>query len=338
MQFISYAQNFEDVMLWRALKNEKPGLYIDVGACDPRYDSVTCAFYERGWRGINVEPIQDSFTRIVRGRPDEINLQVALHEYVGTARMYSVDRGSGLSTLEKEFANRCRFGGREVTEIEVPVTTLANICREYVTQAIHFLKIDVEGMEASVLAGGDFDNFRPWIILLEATKASACDQILSKVAYQFVYYDGLNRFYIAAEHFNKFSPAFNTPPNIFDDMITFREIRVLKQLEAANGLLEEKQKAYGKARQELESCQQELFETNRHAAWLSQKCAMLERTTVNGLVKWLLKRSSINRLIKWLLRCSIVNRLIKWLLKRKYLTSTAYFKKAQQIIRYFKYI
>ncbi|HZF37393.1 MAG TPA: FkbM family methyltransferase, partial [Blastocatellia bacterium] len=46
MSFISYAQNFEDVMLWRALKHIDRGFYIDVGANDPDLDSVTKAFYE----------------------------------------------------------------------------------------------------------------------------------------------------------------------------------------------------------------------------------------------------------------------------------------------------
>lgn len=40
MAFISYAQNFEDVMLWRALKLFGPGRYIDVGANHPSQDSV----------------------------------------------------------------------------------------------------------------------------------------------------------------------------------------------------------------------------------------------------------------------------------------------------------
>jgi hypothetical protein len=32
MSFISYAQNHEDVMLYRALREVKEGFYIDVGA------------------------------------------------------------------------------------------------------------------------------------------------------------------------------------------------------------------------------------------------------------------------------------------------------------------
>ena len=57
MSIISYAQNFEDVMLWRALGQIEHGFYIDIGAQDPIIDSVSLAFYEHGWRGIHVEPM-----------------------------------------------------------------------------------------------------------------------------------------------------------------------------------------------------------------------------------------------------------------------------------------
>ena len=77
MTFISYAQNLEDVMLYRALKDVHKGFYIDVGAQDPVFDSVTNAFYERGWRGINIEPLQQWFDRLTAYRPDDINLQLA---------------------------------------------------------------------------------------------------------------------------------------------------------------------------------------------------------------------------------------------------------------------
>ena len=64
MPFISYAQNMEDVLLWRALHDVQAGFYIDVGAADPRLDSVTMAFYERGWHGINIDPKPDNITAL----------------------------------------------------------------------------------------------------------------------------------------------------------------------------------------------------------------------------------------------------------------------------------
>jgi len=38
---ISYAQNFEDVILERFFKGQKTGFYVDIGAADPVKDSVT---------------------------------------------------------------------------------------------------------------------------------------------------------------------------------------------------------------------------------------------------------------------------------------------------------
>ena len=75
--FISYAQNMEDVLLWRCFKDLENGTYIDVGANDPSEDSVTKAFYDRGWSGINIEPIQRHHDDLTAQRPRDINLRVA---------------------------------------------------------------------------------------------------------------------------------------------------------------------------------------------------------------------------------------------------------------------
>jgi hypothetical protein len=34
------------------------GFYVDVGANEPVCHSITKAFYERGWRGIDIEPVE----------------------------------------------------------------------------------------------------------------------------------------------------------------------------------------------------------------------------------------------------------------------------------------
>lgn len=88
--FVSYAQNFEDVMLWRALKHVESGFYIDVGANDPTLDSVTKAFYARCWHGINIEPTVFYFERLAHERPADINLRVAAGKEHGVLTLYEV--------------------------------------------------------------------------------------------------------------------------------------------------------------------------------------------------------------------------------------------------------
>ena len=80
MTFVSYARNFEDVLLWRALRGVKNGFYVDVGAAHPDTNSVTRAFYDRGWSGINVEPTVELSLRLKAARPRDINVQIALGE------------------------------------------------------------------------------------------------------------------------------------------------------------------------------------------------------------------------------------------------------------------
>ncbi|WP_321858879.1 FkbM family methyltransferase [Burkholderia cenocepacia] len=237
MKFVSYAQNFEDVMLWRALAKVERGFYIDVGASEPYADSVTAAFYERGWRGINIEPMSGPFGRLVEARPEDVNLEIAIENKRTAARYFAVDGGNGISTGVKALADSYRDSNWDVNQVTVAVTKLSDICEKYVgDRSIHFLKIDVEGSEREVLASADFDRFRPWIVLVEATEPNSpvpshydWEELLLNAKYRFVYFDGLNRFYIADEKFAELAPAFATPPNWFDGFVRAAEANAARK-------------------------------------------------------------------------------------------------------------
>ena len=67
----SYSQNFEDIILWRALEDVGKGFYIDIGAQSPIIDSVSKAFYEHAWRGVHIEPVTEYVNLLRIDRPDE---------------------------------------------------------------------------------------------------------------------------------------------------------------------------------------------------------------------------------------------------------------------------
>ena len=130
MTFISYAQNFEDVMLWRALKHVNNGFYIDVGANDPVIDSVTKAFYDAGWHGINIEPVSQWYKKLESDRPRDINLQIAAGAEEGELLIFELP-DTGLSTVDKAIAERHELErDYKKTEIKVPVKTLSEICKK----------------------------------------------------------------------------------------------------------------------------------------------------------------------------------------------------------------
>jgi FkbM family methyltransferase len=206
LRFTSYAQIHEDWVLLRALRHVPRGFYIDVGAQHPTVGSVTKLFYDRGWRGINIEPVSHWFDQLVEQRSRDINLRIAVDAVCGEAVLYEIPE-SGLSTTVAKFAERHRAAGWACRSRSVPTRSLAEICREYVQGEIHFLKIDAEGSEYRVLQGGDFARYRPWIVLIEATEPltdvpayQESEAVLVPAGYEFAGTDLLNRYYVAREH------------------------------------------------------------------------------------------------------------------------------------------
>ena len=120
MTFISYAQNYEDVILWRALRHIERGFYVDVGAADPDVESVTHAFYERGWSGINIEPLDEHFTKLVLARSRDTNLKVLVGRETGQ-RTFHAFSGTGLSTLDPEIAQAHQAAGFSGSAILMPM-------------------------------------------------------------------------------------------------------------------------------------------------------------------------------------------------------------------------
>lgn len=229
MTFISYAQNLEDVMLWRLLKHIDQGYYIDIGAAWPNEHSITKAFYDHGWHGINVEPNPVFFHQLEESRPRDQNLCLAVSDSEGSMVMNFLE-GTGLSTLDDAIAEKHQKAGWNLERHEVQVTTLKSLWHQYVPvgQAVHFLKVDVEGLEEAVLRCNDWLNNRPWIVVVESTlpmsqveSFESWEPILLASNYLFAYADGLNRFYLARER-TELLPAFKYPPNVFDDYVLSR--------------------------------------------------------------------------------------------------------------------
>lgn len=223
MTYITYSQNFEDVMLMRALKDVEVGFYIDIGAWHPSEHSVTKVFYDLGWSGINVEPTSKYFELLQRARPRDQNLKVLIGATHGAAKFYEID-GAGLSTVNYEDAQRHKQAGWASRETEVPMMTLSGLIEQYANdREIDFLKIDVEGNEEAVIESCDWAVFRPKILVIEAIDSvtlkprwGSWEQRLIDSKYLFAWFDGVNRFYVRAEN-RELLKYFAEPPNIFDD-------------------------------------------------------------------------------------------------------------------------
>lgn len=199
MRFYSYAQDSEDIVLFAVLQDVSNIFYIDVGANDPTYISVTKAFYERGGCGINIEPLRNMCQLLSEERPRDINLCIGIGAKEGEMELYCAGTASSfnadvIKNANLDCANRHRKKILTLTQV------YEFYCKE--KQPIHFCKIDVEGYEREVLKGCSFDIFRPWIFVIESAEPgttipsqSKWEDILIRNGYKLGYETQINRYY-----------------------------------------------------------------------------------------------------------------------------------------------
>ncbi|MFC7552898.1 FkbM family methyltransferase [Pseudoroseomonas wenyumeiae] len=295
MTLISFAQNGEDIVLWRALGHVENGFYIDVGACDPSDLSVTRLFYDRGWSGINIEPAKEFYDRCMAERPRDLNLNVAVAAHAGIMRFMNIP-GTGLSTTLENVAAKASERGWGVETRTVPALTLADICESTKVDEIHFLKIDVEGGERAVLEGADFQRFRPWVMVIEATQPLSTERndhlwrdLVLNAGYEQAFFDGVNLYFVAAER-RELIEKLAIPPNALDDFKPIAQHRAETEaaeraaaLEQLTARLAAEEQMTAALRSELDVAQRALASAERQIVQqeglLRDRLAQIQRQT-----------------------------------------------------------
>lgn len=227
--FVSYGQNREDVVLWRALREVAGGRYVEVGANHPRHFSISRGFYDRGWSGVTVEPVPLFAALHRQERPRDTQVEAAITSADLAEITLHVIGDTGLSTLVDSVSAQHAASGWGTEDVTVAARRLDDVLDETVPdgEPVHFLVVDVEGAERQVLESVDLARWRPWVLVVEATAPLGArpthgeweDLVLSS-GYRFCLFDGLSRFYVADEHADRLAAALSYPACPHDDYTT----------------------------------------------------------------------------------------------------------------------
>lgn len=308
MTFVSNAQNFEDVMLWRALKDVQNGFYIDIGAQDPVVDSISYGLYNQGWRGVHVEPSPQYAEKLRLARPDEVVEELLIGDEPSTKDFYLI-ADTGLSTGDPLIAQSHDNKGFSIEKSTVNTMSLDSLLEKYKEKDIHWLKIDVEGLEKSVVDSWKRSEVRPWILIIESTVPMTQEQshhewegsIVEK-GYSFVYFDGLNRFYLDISH-NNLKTRFQSPPNVFDNFALGGF--------ASNAMCEVLLKKNSELVAQLEASELEFKKTHEQdknvQLFISKKAEALEKK-ISSLNKELLDSGKSNKALEDAMICLAVEK------------------------------
>ena len=184
--FASYGATGEDVLLRKIFKN-KIGFYVDVGALHPINGSNTYHLYKKGWKGINFDLMIDNIKLFKIFRPRDISINVAVSSKPGFVNSYIFDKGSGLNTLEKNWAEKWKkIINKNYLTIKIKKEKLNTLLKKYnCPNNFDLLNIDVEGHEIEVIKGLDFRIYKPKIITIEI-HAKKTEDIFKSNVYKFL--------------------------------------------------------------------------------------------------------------------------------------------------------
>jgi FkbM family methyltransferase len=190
-----YAQEGEDLILDRFLGGRDAGFYVDVGAYHPIRFSNTFLFYQRGWRGINIDAMPGSMRQFFKVRPRDINIESGV---AGSSSklVYHRFNEPALNTFDaNEAAHKNKAPYHLIDTIEVAVDRLDVLLARHLPpgQQIDFLSVDVEGKDEEVLRSNDWSYYRPRFILAETLRTDMLNlhecnimQFLSSVGYRLI--------------------------------------------------------------------------------------------------------------------------------------------------------
>jgi FkbM family methyltransferase len=187
----SYGLNNIDYKLNRYLSFSN-GFFIESGANDGKRQSNTL-YYEKyyNWKGLLVEPIPHLAEKCKINRPNAIVENCALvsfdypkkHIDMKYCDLMSIVNGAMKSKKEEidHIDNGCKIQNIETYDIKVSVSTLNSILEKHMVSNIDFMSLDVEGFEANVLRGIDFEKYKPKYMLIESRYKEEIDSIIASL-------------------------------------------------------------------------------------------------------------------------------------------------------------
>lgn len=180
--FIGDREGQEEWAIVQNLIPSDPGHYVDIGAWKPIEQSNTWHLYERGWRGVLIEPVPFAWCALLTRRPGDHLIPFAVANNDGISRFWMNGPIGGL-----------RPDGQPPESIPGLVQTrkLSTIINWFpsIKANCGFMSVDVEGCELEVLSSNDWNTFRPKVLCIEwldKTKAPDWLPLLIEAGYRSV--------------------------------------------------------------------------------------------------------------------------------------------------------
>jgi len=160
----------DEVLLKNYFIDRKDGFFIECGAADGITESSCLFFEELGWKGINIEPSDPAFDRLVKNRPLSVNLRAGIGAADGRATFTKAVKdgyGGGCIKWHPKFRQEVLAAGYAFEICEIEVMTYGTIIRKYGSPHIDLFVLDVDGYEIEAISGMPLIGPVPDVVCVE---------------------------------------------------------------------------------------------------------------------------------------------------------------------------
>lgn len=143
--------------------------YLEIGTNDPIFGNNSFFFYQKGARGILVDPVASVGLMAQIARPEDKFIRAAVTGIAKqkTTRFFVNEEIPAVSSLSRTWLEAADQSHRTVTEIEVDLFGINDLLRQ-ADLKFDLLLVDAEGEDLNILHSIDYNAFSPTIIIVEA--------------------------------------------------------------------------------------------------------------------------------------------------------------------------
>ncbi len=169
---VSYAQVGEDMIvnyLFNSLNISQPS-YLEIGTNQPISCNNTYFFYNKGCKGVCVEPDAEMCKLIKEKRPNDtvLNIGIGLNDTPNATFYLFPGVLNAWSTFSEEEAEiRQKESGLIPKKVLVALKPINDIIKQHFDTPPNYLSLDVEGLDLEILKTLDFENLAPDVICVE---------------------------------------------------------------------------------------------------------------------------------------------------------------------------
>ena len=177
---INFSSDGEDSILYKWLGGINNGFYVDIGSHKPFYSSNTYGFYLNGWRGICIDPNPGLKLKYLLLRSSDLflNSAIVLQKKSGNSFFYYYQNNTDLNTFSKKRVKiqQKLYGRYPTKKIKINKLTIDDLIKLIANKELHFLNIDIEGLEYGIIKSLLNKKILPWCIAIEEL-GKTCENI-----------------------------------------------------------------------------------------------------------------------------------------------------------------